>query len=298
VWALNTASGVVKPIGLASACVAEDFHRVTGASGEPHNRVELMFGVVDTELRRVQQLFNELRKAEDLTFNDLLALGVSVAVQRMRTRQQRRLRQQEAAWLAAQNDRDFRQLRDSSEDPHLVAGFHTQLLFQAMWEAADVMTTRQIEIWEDQQGGFVTCDAPVLVPFVSGARPGLLSAPYIAWPLSPRRAVVLTNELDGSKAIMRSATSRMVATLRTDAVRGREQMIFANEDQFRHLPVGKRLSRRAQMRFRCSQWTPSGEYVEPPECCVEMRDTYASAPDIRLCGKGGHFPAPSMMEYT
>lgn len=298
VWALNTESGIAKPIGVASACVKEDFYRVAGPRGEPHNRVELMFGVVDLELRRVQQLFNTLSTADDLVFDDLLALGVTVAVQRMRTLQQRRLRQQQAAWLAAQNSRDFRPLEDNSIEPHLVAGFHTKMLFGVMWEAADVITTRQIEIWEDEEGRFLTCDAPVLVPLVSGARPGLTSAPYIAWPISPTRAVVFTNQLDGSKAVTRSATPRMVKALRADVVRGREHMIFGSEDQLRHLPVGKRLPRRAQLRLRCSQWTPKGEYVEPPGCCVEMGETYASAPDIRLCEQGAHAPAPAIMRYV
>lgn len=149
VWTLDTITGSVKPLGIASVCVKENFYRVVGPAGAAHNRVELLFGVVDTELRRVQVLFNQLEAPETLEFDDLVGPGVSMAVQRMRTMQQRRLRLQHNAGLVAQNPRDFRAIRDDPDNRHREASFHTQLLFKAMWEAADVLTTRQIEVWHD-----------------------------------------------------------------------------------------------------------------------------------------------------
>ena len=170
VWTWDTATGVVKPLGIKSIGVAEDFYRVIGSDGVAHNRVELLFGVVDTELRRVQKLFNQLEDPDTLTFDDLLGLGVSIAVQRMRTVQERRLRLQYDAWLVAQNPNDFTTIRNDPDNPLREAGIHTQLLFDAMWEAADVLTSRQIEIWCDPRGRFMTCDAPVLMPFRRNVR--------------------------------------------------------------------------------------------------------------------------------
>jgi hypothetical protein len=112
VWTLDTATGTAKPLGLASVCVEENFYRVQGRDGTPHNRVELLFGVVDAEMRRVQMLFNELEDPETLEFHDLVGLGVSMAMQRMRTAQERRLRQQHNAGLVAQNPNDFKPFED------------------------------------------------------------------------------------------------------------------------------------------------------------------------------------------
>jgi hypothetical protein len=62
VWAFDTVAGVVRPLGLANVCVEENFYRIVGPDGAAHNRVELLFGVVDAELRRVQTLFSQLER--------------------------------------------------------------------------------------------------------------------------------------------------------------------------------------------------------------------------------------------
>ena len=297
VWALDTLTGAVKPLGLADICVEENFYRVVGPDGAAHNRVELLFGVVDAELRRVQILFNQLEDPNELEFDDLIALGVTVAVQRMRTLQQRRLREQHNEWLVAQNPRDFKPMNDPA-NPHLAAGVHTELLFSAMWEAADVFTSRQIEVWHDAQGRFMTCDAPVLVPFRRNVRPSLMAAPHIVWPISPHRAVVLGNDHFGDKAVIRQATGKLVGVVRESVQQGRERMIFASEEQRARLPSTKTLRRRAQMRLRCSQHTPEGEYIKPPGCCVEQSESLAVGPDVALCDQGLHAPAPNMWTHA
>lgn len=38
IWTLDTVTGKVSPLGLRSVCVHENFHRVVGPDGEPHNR--------------------------------------------------------------------------------------------------------------------------------------------------------------------------------------------------------------------------------------------------------------------
>ena len=118
VWALDTVTGVVKPVGLRDVCVKEDFYRVVGADGAPHNRVELLFGVVDSELRRVQLLFDNLEDPDSLEFDDLVGLGVSMAVQRMRSPQQRRLQVQYNKWLMAQDSKEFQSIDDNADNQH------------------------------------------------------------------------------------------------------------------------------------------------------------------------------------
>jgi len=267
-----------------------------GPNGEPHNRVELLFGAVDTELARVQRLFNQLESPDDLTFDDLIGLAVTVAVQRIRTAQQRRLREQHNEWLLAQNP-DFKSF-DDPENPHSAAGVHTQLLFSAMWQAADVLATRQIEVWHDARARFVTCDAPVIVPFVRNVAPGLEQAEYIVWPISPRRAVALGRELLGEKAIIREATGKHVGIVRDGVLQGRERMIFSSEEEREWLPQKRLFRRRPQVRLRCSKWTPRGEYLEPPACCVGSSDVFAAEPDVVLCRQGLHVPAPEMWKHV
>jgi hypothetical protein len=297
IWALDTVTQQIKRVGISGVCVEENFYRVMGADAVPHNRVELMFGVVDNELRRLQRLFNELEDTESLVFDDLISLGVTIAVQRMRTLQQRRLRQQYNAWLVAQNSRDFQPLEDDAVNPHRVAGFHTKALFSAMWEAADHMTLRQIEVWHDPKGRFITCDAPILVPFERNVRPGINSARYVIWPIGPHRAIALSDDHEGVKAVVREATGKLVGVAQKSVLQGRERMIFSSEEQLDRLPGGKKFRRRAQIRLRCSRRSPNGRYIDPPGCCVEYSETFAEGPDIVLCDQGLHTPAPAMWAY-
>ena len=72
----------------------------------------------------------------------------------------------------------YKSFANDDKNPNQSAGIHTELLFKAMWEASDVLTTRQIEVWHDPKRRFMTCDAPVLVPFRRNVRPSLLAAQY------------------------------------------------------------------------------------------------------------------------
>jgi hypothetical protein len=298
IWSLDTMSGRAKSIGIADACVRENFYRVVGRDGQAHNRVELLFGVVDAELRRVQMLFNELDDPDAVEFDDLLGLGVSMAVQRTRTPQQRRIQLQNSRWLAAQNPKQHPSPEDDDSNPFRVAGFQTEAVFKSMWHAADVLTTRQIEIWDDPQQRFATCDAPVLVPFIRNVRPDLLASPYIVWPLSPRRVIALSNELAGTKVVMRTATGAQVGLVKNAIRQGRERMIFARSEDQAQLSEGTRIRRRAQSRIRCSDHTPNGELVPPPGCCVQFSEGFAAKPDVSICDQGLHRPAPEMIALS
>jgi hypothetical protein len=136
----------------------------------------------------------------------------------------------------------------------------------------------------------MTSDTPVLVPFRRNVRPSLMAAPYIVWPVSPHRVVALSNDLVGEKAVIRQATGKLVGIVREGVEQGRERMIFASEEQRDRLPSGKRFGRRTHTRLRCSDRTPTGEYVPPPGCCVEWSEAFATGPDVALCNQGLHFP--------
>lgn len=297
IWNLDTVTGEVRAFSVNDVCVEENFYRVIGPDGEAHNRVEAMFGVVDAELGRIQSLFEHLEDPEDLEFDDLIGLGVTIAVQRMRTAQQRRLRVQHDAWLVAQNPEEFKSINDP-RNPFRVAGIHTELLFRSMWKAADVMTSRSIEVWHDPEGRFWTCDAPVLVPFHKNKGPHLLAAPHILWPITPQRVVALTNKPSEEKAVIRPATPKERGLVRDAIEKGRERWIFASPEQKDRLPMTKKFRRRTQIRLRCSQWTPSGRYLEPPGCCVEQADGFAAGPDVVLCDHGLHVEAPAMWDHV
>lgn len=290
----DTSNGKVKLLGIKNICVRENFYRVVGAEGEAHNRVELMFGVVDTETRRVQKLFIGLGDPEQLEFDDLVGLCVSVAVQRMRTVQERRLQLQYDAWLVAQQPEKFTSIRNDSANPLRESGILTRLLFESMWEAADVLTTRQIEIWNDERGRFLTSDAPVIVPFHRNVRAGLEVCPYIIWPISPWRAVALTLDHVGQKAVIKKANGQMVGLVQRGVEQGRERMIIGAESQRERMSAGKVVKRRPQSRIRCSSTTPFGDRIPPPGCCIEWTVAFASRPDLVLCDQGLHQPPYDM----
>lgn len=255
-----------------------------------------MFGAVDEEVRRVQDILLALREDSDISFEDFMAAGVSAALQRMRTTQSRRLLQQCDLWFGEQQADGFSSPL-ANEDPLRLANIHTETTFRSMWEAADVMTTRQLEIWDDPKGRFLTSDAPVQNPFVDNMRPGLNNASTIWWPISPHRAVAWSNELAGEKFVFRRATTSVADKIRAIMLQGRDRFVIATEEQLRTLPVGKPIPRRAQMRLRCSQHH-LGRYIEPPGCVVKNVERYDRTPNIVPCGNGLHRAAPGMAAYS
>ncbi len=297
VWTLDTVAGKFSAIGVKDLCVEENFHRVVGPDGNPHNAVETMFTSVDEELCRVQKMFDQLREPDSLTLDDYQILCVVIAAQRIRTKQQRRVHSQYAEWLAAQAP-SMKSWFDL-DDPLFASGIHTEGVFRALWSAADVLLGRQIEIWEDPSARFPTCDAPVLVPFIKGRRPPLLSAHQIIWPLSPNRVVVLSNDLVGEKAVIRQASSKQVGTVRDAVLQGRERMVVAGVTQREQLARYRLYGgRRVQVELRCSERTPQGERVAAGGCCVRFREWFGIKPDAALCSRGLHQPAPEMLKWT
>ncbi len=297
IWTVDTVAGTTRPLGISDVCVRENFHRVNGQGGEPHNRVELMFGVVDMELARVQRLFSTLTEPDSVEYEDFLALCVVMSMQRMRTLQERRLQQQYNLWLNSQNPEDFPLITDSVEAPNRLATFVTRSIFEAMWSAADVLLTRQIEVWEDPAGRFATCDVPVLVPFGKGLGRDLNSTPHIVWPISPTRAIALTLNTTGEKVEFRRE-KHLVGVTRSLVETCRERMIFTTADQKDGFAKRNLGHRRAQTYLTCSRKTPQGDHLDPPGCCVKWAQTIAAEPVVNLCRQGLHRPVPDFSGLT
>lgn len=296
VWTVDTATGVARLLGVRDVCVSENFYRVVGPDGSAHNRVEVMFGAVDEELRRVQELLLSLQEDSELSFDDFMAAGVATALQNVRTLQGRRLLQQFDLWVGEQQSEGFSSPVDDP-NPFRHSGIHTQVAFESMWDAADLYTTRQLEIWDDPKGRFVTSDCPVQIPFVKDVRPSVVAAKRIWWPISPFRAVAWNNDLSSEKVVFKKATTDVTDKLRAYMLQGRDRFIIATEQQLRLLPVGKRIRRRTQIRLRCSQFH-EGHYIEPPGCVVERSEFYSEAPSVALCDSGLHRAVPTLGQYS
>lgn len=296
IWALDTVEHRTQLLGISDVCVEEDFHRVAGADGALHNKVEALFGVVDEELCRVGRLFADLEDPDDLEFDDLIGLAVAMSMQRMRTLQHRRLTRQYDRWLKAQSQEFSGSV--NLDDKVNAATVHTRFVFEAMWDAADVLSLKQIEIWDDPAGRFWTCDNPVLVPWNGTRAVPLQKASPILWPVSPFRVAAFSEELAGEKAVIRRATGKMIGSVREGAIRGRERMIFASGDQKDKLPAGRLFPRRRQVMLSCSNRTPDGQHVEPPGCCVERAEVLASHPVVDLCDSGLHVLVEGMAELS
>lgn len=84
-----------------------------------------------------------------------------------------------------------------------------------------MLIRRQIEVWHDPKARFMTCDAPVLIPFVRNERAGTLDAEYIIWLVSLQRVVALSRKDVGEWAVIREATGQLVGIVRDAVEQGR-----------------------------------------------------------------------------
>jgi Protein of unknown function (DUF4238) len=269
---VDTATGAHKFQGLGDTCVKEHFYQLFDADGA-HNQAEKMMSVLDDELVRVVRILLALRPGDDLSFEDFMSFGHMITLQRTRTPQTRRLMSAWGDWIAQQTWRPgTRPFTATSPVLHLSS------LFDAMWEGADNMTTRTLELWDDPKGRFITCDAPVQVPHLTtGTRQDLMAAQRIWWPISPTRAVCSSHRTTEEKVTFMQATTLEVDEVRAAMIHGRERVLIATKDQLSSLPVGKRLRKRTQIHLRCEPVPP------PQQCRVARFECYAAEPDIALC---------------
>ncbi|MFI5560713.1 DUF4238 domain-containing protein [Amycolatopsis japonica] len=239
---LNTVDGTDRPLGLRDVCVKENFYRVTDSSGRRHNQVEDMLAVLDEECAKLLRLLRDWAPGDDVDFEDFMSLAVVMAVQRSRTPQARRHMQEMTDW-------SHRRLNQPAET--LINDYYVDMLFRSMHEAADQLSVRQLEIWDDPKGRFITSDQPVLLSSDDPQNPpSTIDCEYIWWPIGPSRLIALGLRWAGRKVVHRTLGRREVDRVRAAFVREAESMIIALPGD-RVLPSGKRLRRRPQLQVDC-----------------------------------------------
>lgn len=239
---LDTRNGIDKLRGLRDTCVQENFYQVT-ESGRRHNQVEAMLAVIDDETARLLQMLRRWSPGDNFRFDDFMSLAVALAFQRNRTPQVRR-------YLAAINAWTRDRANQPVGDP--TTNHYVETLFDSAFDAADEHSTRQLELWDDPQGRFITCDQPVQLSWDRlGEPPSTITSKYLLWPISPIRMVVLSQDLQGHKVVHRVANRKEVDRVRSAFIRGAESAIIALP-QDGDLPSGKRLRRRPQLRVDCT----------------------------------------------
>ncbi|MFF3597948.1 DUF4238 domain-containing protein [Kitasatospora indigofera] len=247
VRAVDTRSGTERLQGLRDTCVKENFYRVANGE-EAHNQAEAMLAVIDDEAARLLRLLRSCSPGDDLDFDDFMSLAVVIAFQRNRTPQTRRHLDAMDAW---QRDRAAQTI------PPLTATGHVTALFDTAFKAADENSTRQLELWDDPSERFITSDQPVQLSAYAGRAFGLsYTDSQLWWPISPRRLVVLNNDLQGVKVVHRTVSRSTVDQVRRAVVRGAESVIIAKPGDAQ-LPVGRKLARRPQLQVDCSPVAPA-----------------------------------------
>lgn len=245
---LNKATGDDGFYGVADLCVRKNFYRVTDRDNITHNQVEAMLAVIDDDTALLLARLRSWKPGDDVSLDDFMALAVAAAMQKIRTPQQRRHSEAMEEWKA-------RRLNQ----PHynFITDTHVDLLFRSRYDAADELTVRQLEIWDDLEGRFITGDQPVLHSEEAPGIPGsTLTADYVWWPISPTRLLAFGRELTGNKVDHRQASTADVDKVRRHIIRGAETLIIASPGDTK-LPTGKRLARRPQLRTDCEPLDPA-----------------------------------------
>jgi len=159
---LNTVEGWDRTRGLRDICVKENYFRVTDSNNEQHNQVEAMLAVIDAETAALLQRLNRWAPGEDLDFEEFMSLAIVMAFQSNRTPQSRRFLMAISQWQeqrAGQNRVDF------------INDMFVDALFRSVYKAADEMSLRQLELWDDPRGRFITSDQPILLSTDNGSQP-------------------------------------------------------------------------------------------------------------------------------
>jgi hypothetical protein len=239
---LNTGDGWDRTLGLRDVCVKENYFRVTGANDEQHNQVEAMMAVIDSETATLLHRLNQWIPGDDLDYEEFMSLAIVMAFQRNRTPQSRRFLTTMAQW---------HEHRAGQDHVDLINDDFVDGMFRNVYNAADQISTRQLQLWDDPRGRFITCDQPVQMSTDSPKQPpSMVHSRYLWWPISPHRVLVLDNFPAGVKTVHKIASAREVEDLRAAYIRGAESMIIALKGDTK-LPAGKRLARRPQLQVDC-----------------------------------------------
>ncbi|HCU52494.1 MAG TPA: hypothetical protein DGG94_22320 [Micromonosporaceae bacterium] len=166
VRALHTANGTDKLLGLRDVCVKENYYQVTDSSDVLHNQVEAMLAVIDGETAHLLRRLNQWSPGDDIAVEEFMSLAAVMAFQRNRTPQARRFLTEMSSW------QERRVNQPAVEYPNDV---FVDVLFRTTYGEADEFPTRQLELWDDPKGRFITCDQPILLsPGAGGTPPSTL----------------------------------------------------------------------------------------------------------------------------
>lgn len=237
---LDTRNGTDQLQGRAATCVSRNFYRVTDRNQVEHNQVEAMLAVIDSDTAVLLDKLRRWKPGDDFAFDDLMALSIAAALQRTRTPQQRRWTETMSSWKTE---------RAGQRAENFITDTHVDLLFRSRYEAADQFSVRQLELWDDPRGRFITCDQPILMS-AEAAKPSMDSARYVWWPISPYRVLTFGRETTGQKLEHRIASAADIRSVRQQTIRGAESAIIALPGDT-DLPAGKVLSRRPQLVVEC-----------------------------------------------
>ncbi|MER7982649.1 DUF4238 domain-containing protein [Streptomyces sp. NPDC095817] len=238
---LDTRNGIDGLRGIRDTCVRENFYQMKDG-GNSHHQAEAMLAVIDDETARLLRVLRDWTPGEDFDFEDFMSLAVVLAFQRNRTPQIRR-------YLEAIDD--WQRQRANQQMPTLTSTGFVSSLFGSALTAADEHSTRQLELWDDPRGRFITCDQPVQITSDSpDALPDMISGKYLMWPISPTRLLVLSQEINGEKVTHRIIGDAEVKRVRGVFIKGAESAIIALPGDG-NLPAGKR-PKRPQLRVDCT----------------------------------------------
>jgi hypothetical protein len=245
---------------------------VQGSEGGPkHNQIEQIMSVPDDESARTFGHFWSMSPDDDISFEDFMTLGHMAVLARPRTPQRRRL-------IGVRRDSMERHklpevLRKDRVAIRITAEGHVLAMFDARFEAADVMTTRWLEIWGDRRGRFVSCDSPGQILGDTYVIQDLSSVPRVWWPISPHRAVCLVNDRHSERALFRRQLGRRkevnTAMVRLgSASSSRHTSSWLHCQLARHCPSGRRRICGASLGSR-----------RGGRCRVRMGECHAALPD-------------------
>lgn len=266
---LDTRRGTDKPRGLRDTCVQENFYRVTDNTNTSHNQVEAMLAVIDDETARLLSWLRNWRPGDNVKFTDFMSLSVVMAFQCNRTPQVRRLVAAQSEWMTK---------RAGQPATRLITDTYVDLLFRSCYETADEFSGRQLELWDDPQGRFITCDNPVHLSVENPiAPPSTLTSQHVWWPISPYRCLVLGLRLEGRKIVYQIAQRTDVERVRRAVIRGAESNVIALPGD-RDLPAGIVLRRRPQLQVDCEPVD-----VDAWECRLRFGRGYGTDTLDRAC---------------
>jgi hypothetical protein len=239
---LQIRNGMDKVIGIKDVCVKENFYQVTGHDDKLHNQVEAILAVFDDEMSTLLGKLRSWQPGEDFEFGDFMSLAIVLSLQRSRTPLMRRFISTQIDWM---EKRAHQPKQETTSD------LFVDLMFSSIYDAADEFSTRQMEIWDDPQGRFITCDHPVqLSNDQTQAPPSLTSSEYVYWPIGPTRMIAFNIESQGHKIVHRTAKRRDIEAVRKTYIRGAEAAIITTPAD-PNVPTGAVLKKRQQLQIDC-----------------------------------------------